>query len=84
MFIISFSIIYFRSPLTQKPCSFSLPLAPRLHERSHTLIIYIGRYKLSKFLKIFLIGCKIKHYLGIHQIFFAKSCSFAYFCNKYT
>ena len=38
--------------------------------------------ELSKILKIFLIGCKIKHYFGFLQTFFKKNCILPYILWK--
>ena len=69
MFVISFS-------------TFFLHLLPR--GGGDTFIIYNMRRKLNlcEFLKIFLIGCKIKQSSVILQIFLAKSYVFVSFCYK--
>ena len=68
MFVISFS-------------TFFLHLLPR--GGGDTFIINMRRkLNLCEFLKIFLIGCKIKQSSVILQIFLAKSYVFVSFCYK--
>ena len=72
MYNVCYFFLYILSP----------PLAPRWW--GHLYYIYNMRRKLNlcEFLKIFLIGCKIKQSSVILQIFLAKSYVFVSFCYK--
>lgn len=61
-------------------------MSPKLYRRC-LLLYYIYRgclllYNLIQILKIFLIGCKIKHYLAILQTFFKKNSIFPFFLQE--
>ena len=59
---------------------FSPPLGPEVV--GHTLLYNRHKLNLCENLKIFLIGCKIKHSLVNLQIFFAKSYGLQAFSYK--